>query len=179
MPPYVHRAGYYSTTREPERFRVGGGGINRTPNTHLRHTWKESQQNDVRQPKIFTPKLNGWSPDVVEKIKDEVAMLFRDKLGVSVSGICQSCRKPCSHRFDDVPYLQGTRIPDFSKFSGEGGKSTNEHISQFLAHTGELANREAYRVCLFSLYLTGTTFAWYTTLPPNSINSCEELEQKF
>jgi hypothetical protein len=54
-----------------------------------------------------------------------------------------------------------------------------EHISQFLAHLGELANREAYRVRLFSLSLAGTTFAWYATPPPNSINYWEKLEQKF
>jgi hypothetical protein len=30
-----------------------------------------------------------------------------------------------------------------------------------------------------SLSLTGTAFAWYVALPTNSINSCEELEQKF
>jgi hypothetical protein len=113
---------------------------------------------------------------VMERIRDEVAGLFRDKLGVSVSGIGQSYRKPYSHRFDVVPYLQGVRIPDFSKIFGEGEKSTHEHISQYLAHLGELADREAYRVRLFSLSLTSTAFAWYATLPPNSIDSYEELE---
>jgi hypothetical protein len=34
-------------------------------------------------------------------------------------------------------------------------------------------------VRLFSLSLTGTAFAWYATLPPNSISSWGELEQKF
>jgi hypothetical protein len=116
---------------------------------------------------------------MVERIRDEVAELFRDKLGVNVSGIGPSYRKPYSHRFDIVPYPQGVRVPDFSRFSGEGGKSTHEHISQYLSHLGELANREAYHVRLFSLSLTGTTFSWYATLPPNSINSWEELEQKF
>jgi hypothetical protein len=38
---------------------------------------------------------------------------------------------------------------------------------------------EAIRVCLFSLSLTGITFAWYATLPPNFINSCNDLESKF
>jgi inosine/xanthosine triphosphate pyrophosphatase family protein len=78
-----------------------------------------------------------------------------------------------------MPYPQGTKIPDFSKFSGKGGKTTDEHISQFLAHLKDLADREAYYVCLFSLYLTSTAFMWYTSLPANSINSWEELEHKF
>jgi hypothetical protein len=116
---------------------------------------------------------------MVEIIGDEVAGFFRDKLGVSVSGIGQSYQTLYSHGFDVVPYPQGVRIQDFSKFSGEGGKSSDEHISQYLAHLGELADRKAYRVRKFLLSLTGTAFAWYATLPPNSINSWEEFEQKF
>jgi hypothetical protein len=46
---------------------------------HLEHPWVESQQNKVRQPEIFAPKRNGRSPDMVEKIRDEVAGLFIDK----------------------------------------------------------------------------------------------------
>jgi hypothetical protein len=42
-----------------------------------------------------------------------------------------------------------------------------------------LASTEAFRVRLFSLSLIGTTFAWYATLPPNSILSWEDLEQNF
>jgi hypothetical protein len=42
-----------------------------------------------------------------------------------------------------------------------------------------LADIEAFHVRLFSLSLTGTAFAWYATLPPNSISSWGDLEQKF
>jgi hypothetical protein len=42
-----------------------------------------------------------------------------------------------------------------------------------------LADTEAFRVRLFSLSLIGTAFVWYATLPPNSILSWGELEQKF
>jgi hypothetical protein len=70
-----------------------------------------------------------------------------------------------------MPYPQEARIPNFSNFFVEGGKSTHEHVSPFLAHLGELADREAYHVHLFSLSLIVTTFACYKTLLPNSINS--------
>jgi hypothetical protein len=36
-----------------------------------------------------------------------------------------------------------------------------------------------FRVRLFSLSLTDTTFAWYTTLPPNYIYSWGDLQHKF
>jgi hypothetical protein len=42
-----------------------------------------------------------------------------------------------------------------------------------------LGDEEAFRVRLFSLSLTSTAFAWYAALPPNSINSWNELESKF
>jgi hypothetical protein len=58
-------------------------------------------------------------------------------------------------------------------------KSTREHIGQFLAQLGELADTEAFRVHLFSLSLSGTLFAWYAILPPNAILSWGDLEQKF
>jgi hypothetical protein len=64
-------------------------------------------------------------------------------------------------------------------FSGENGRSTHEHIGQFLAHLGELADGKVFCVRLFSLSLTGTTFAWYVALPSNSINSWNDLESKF
>jgi hypothetical protein len=64
-----------------------------------------------------------------------------------------------------------------SQFLGDQGKNTREHIGQFLAQLGELANTEAFCVRLFSLSLTGTAFAWYATLPPNSILSWGDLEQ--
>jgi hypothetical protein len=107
----------------------------------------------------------------MEKIREEMTELFRDKLGVSVARVGKSYQKPYNHRFDTVPYPQGARIPEFSKFSGENGRSAHEHIGQFLAHLGELADGEAFRVRLFSLSLTSTAFAWYAALPPNSINS--------
>jgi hypothetical protein len=86
----------------------------------------------------------------------------------------QSYRRPYDSRFDHHPYPQETRIPEFPKFLGDQGKSTHEHIGQFLAQLGDIAG--AFRVRLFSLSLIGTAFAWYTTLPPNSILSWGDLE---
>jgi hypothetical protein len=108
-----------------------------------------------------------------------MAELFWDRLRVSVARVGQSYQKPYDHRFDIVPYPQGVRIPEFSKFCGENGRSTQEHIGQFLAHLGKLADGEEFYVRLFSLSLTGIAFAWYAALPPNSINSWNDLESKF
>jgi hypothetical protein len=73
----------------------------------------------------------------------------------------------------------GWRVPNFIKFDGEGSRTTWEHVSQYLAQLGEVGSIEALRVRLFSLCLTGTVFAWFSSLPTQSIYGWEPLEQKF
>jgi hypothetical protein len=40
----------------------------------------------------------------MEKIREEMTELFRDKFGVSVAKVGQSNQKPYNHWFDTVPY---------------------------------------------------------------------------
>jgi hypothetical protein len=54
-----------------------------------------------------------------------------------------------------------------------------EQVSQHLAQLGEVDSFDALKVCLFSLSLTGTTFSWFSSLSPNSIDCWEQLECKF
>jgi hypothetical protein len=131
------------------------------------------------QPHLCLTRAGGLAPAAIDIVREEIAWAFRDKLGVSMVPGGQSYRKHYDSRFDHHPYPQGTRIPEFAKFPGDQGKNTCEHIGQFLAQLGELADTEAFRVHLFSLSLTGTVFAWYVILPPNSISSWGGLEQKF
>jgi hypothetical protein len=116
-------------------------------------------------------RAGGHAPTAIDIVREEIPGAFRDKLGVSMVLGGKSYRKPYDNRFDHHPYPQGTRIPEFANFLGDQGKCTREHIGQFLAQLGELADTEAFRVRLFSLSMTGTTFAWYAILPPNSISS--------
>jgi hypothetical protein len=127
---------------------------------------------------MFDQRASGLAPASIDIVREEIVGAFRDKLKVSMVPGWQSYRKPYDNRFDHHPYPQGTRIPEFAKFSGDQGKNTREHIGQFLAQLGELADTEAFRVRLLSLSLIGTAFAWYATLPPNSILSWGDLEQK-
>ena len=96
-----------------------------------------------------------------------------------VSTINKVYKKPYPDYFDLIPYPVGWRVPDFIKFDGEGPRTTWEHISQYVAQLGEAGTIEALRVHLFSLSLTGTAFAWFSSLTPNSIKGWERLEHKF
>lgn len=42
MPPHMPMVEHSSATIEPERYRAGEGGSNRTPNTHFEHPQDES-----------------------------------------------------------------------------------------------------------------------------------------
>jgi hypothetical protein len=110
---------------------------------------QEGRHNNARPKEPHSLGSDGLLLSAMEKIREEMAELFWDRLGVSVTRVGQSYQKPYDHRFDIVPYPQGARTPEFSKFSGENGRSTHEHIGQFLAHLGELVDGEAFRVCFF------------------------------
>jgi hypothetical protein len=88
-------------------------------------------------------------------------------------------QKPYPSIFYSVAYPVGWRVPDFSKFDGEGSRTTWEHVSQYLTQLGEAGSVEALRIRLFSLSLTGIDFAWFFSLPVHSIYGWEPLERKF
>ncbi|KAM1731800.1 hypothetical protein ACFX11_017639 [Malus domestica] len=75
-------------------------------------------------------------------------------------------------------YLKGFKIPDFSLFAGESSLSSLEHVARFTAQCGDV-NSDFHKLRLFNFSLTGSAFAWYINLPPNSVQNWEELVEKF
>jgi hypothetical protein len=61
-------------------------------------------------------------------------------------------------------------------FSGEDGKTTLEHIDQFILQCGEASANNALKLRIFPLSLSGTAFIWFTSLAPNSIFTYAQLE---
>jgi hypothetical protein len=72
----------------------------------------------------------------------------------------------------------GYRVPEFSKFNGDDGKTTLEHVGQFILQCGEASANDALKLKIFPLSLSGTAFTWFTFLAPNSIFTWAQLEQK-
>ncbi|XP_058785031.1 uncharacterized protein LOC131659938 [Vicia villosa] len=66
---------------------------------------------------------------------------------------------------------RGTKVPKFTKFSRDTSESTVEHIARYLTGAGDLANSENLRIKYFPSSLTKNAFTWFTTLPPNSIDT--------
>ena len=121
-----------------------------------------------------------YEPDLA-RMRADLNILLGTKLselGIN-PGRNQLYQRPYPDAYDWVPLPTGWRVPDFIKFSGDDNWSTWEHISQYVAQLGEASSSNSLRVCLFSLSFTGMAFSLFSALPPNSVRSWNELEQKF
>jgi hypothetical protein len=116
--------------------------------------------------------------DELNKFKEQVASMVKNKFGIDM-GNSRLYQKTYKADFDLMAYPPGWRVPDFIKFSGENDRTTWEHVSQYIAQLGEASAHESFKVRLFSLSLMGTAFACFSSLAPNSIDSWNQLEQKF
>jgi hypothetical protein len=57
--------------------------------------------------------------------------------------------------------------------------TTMEHISRYLIQLRETSVKEAHKVRLFLLSLSGSAVRWFSSLEPNSITGWADLENKF
>jgi hypothetical protein len=71
--------------------------------------------------------------------------------------------------YDQLPYPRGYKVLEFSKCSGEDGKTTLEYIGQFILQYGEASTNDALILRMFPLSLSSIVFTWFTSLAPNSI----------
>jgi hypothetical protein len=137
--------------------------LNQSPVSNLRTVAMQSQLADRNE---------------LAQFNKEIANMMKNKLGVDM-GNTILYQKTYRADFDHVDFPPGWRMPDFDKFSGDDNRTTWEHISQYTAQLGEAGTYNSLKVHLFSLSLTGTAFAWFSSLAPNSIDFWDQLEQKF
>jgi hypothetical protein len=112
-------------------------------------------------------------------LTNQLATILRESFGIEPKGQRHVYQKPYPDYYDQLLHNRGYRVPEFSKFSGEDGKTTLEHAGQFILQCGEASAKDALKLKMFSLSLSGTTFTWFTSLAPNSIFTWAELEHKF
>ena len=62
---------------------------------------------------------------------------------------------------------------------GISSRTTLEHINQFIIQYGEASTNDIYKLRLLPLSLLGIAFIWFISLPPNSVFTFADLEQKF
>ena len=112
------------------------------------------------------------------RLKEDPASAMKTKFSVDIGNYILY-QKPYPGEFDLVSFPGGWCVPNFVKFSGDDNKAPWEHIDQYILQLGKACFHEALRIRLFSLSSTGTTFSWFYSLTPNSIQSWNQLECKF
>jgi hypothetical protein len=105
-----------------------------------------------------------------------LTIILRESFGTESKDQGRVYQKSYLDYYDQLPYPRGYRVPKFSKFSGEDGKTTLEHIGQFILQCGEASANDALKLRIFSLSLSGTAFTWFTSLAPNSVFTWAQLE---
>ena len=107
----------------------------------------------------------------------KIAEVMRDQFGLRPTQQNLMYRTPYPAVYDQLPLPHKYKLPDFTKFSGQGEVSTVEHINKFIMQCREAAQNDALKVRLFSMSLSGSAFTWFTTLPANSIIFWADLEK--
>jgi hypothetical protein len=54
---------------------------------------------------------------------------------------------------------------------GDDAKTMYEHIGQFLSQVNDVGITDVHKIRMFPLSLIGAACNWFTSLPPNSIDS--------
>jgi hypothetical protein len=155
----------YSTPPIPPR----GTGVPRGPVPDYYFN-KYSTPDRVPRTETRGGSINSFKECLVA-VREDFKKQMRETFGVELSNKSRVYEKPYPSHFDLVPYPVGWRTCDFVKFNGEDNRTTWEHVSQYLAQLGEVGLIDALKVHLFSLLLTDTTFSWFSSLSPNSIDS--------
>jgi len=104
---------------------------------------------------------------------------MREQFGLRPKQHSVMYKTPYPLAYNQISLPHKYKMPDFTKFLGQGEVYTMEHVNRFLLQLGEAGNQDALRVRLFSLSLSGSAFAWFTTLPANSILYWADLERQF
>src|SRR6185436_11981296 len=129
----------------------------------------------VASPMSQSMSTNGHQIDWASKI----AEVMRDQFGLKPKQQNLMYRTPYPAAYDQLPLPHKYKLPDFTKFSGQGEVSTVEHINRFIVQCGEAAQHDALKVHLFSMSLSGSAFTWFTMLPANFIIYWADLEKQF
>ena len=123
------------------------------------------------QPASAAQPIASALPQPVQTINQQVdwtskiAKVIRDQFGLRPKQQSVMYKTSYPPAYDQIPLLHKHKVPDFNKFLGQGDVSTVEHVNRFIMQCGEAGNQDALRVRLFSMSLSGSAIAWFTTLP--------------
>jgi hypothetical protein len=109
-------------------------------------------------------------------LTNQLATILCESFDIEPKGREHIYQKPYPGYYDQLPYPRGYRVSGFSMFIGEDGKTTLEHIDQFILQCGEASANDTLKLKMFPLSLSSTAFTWFTSLTPTSIFTWTQLK---
>jgi hypothetical protein len=132
------------------------------------------------QPIDMTPPQATTEPGAdPNNLTNQLATILCESFGIEPKDQGRVYQKLYPDYYDKLPYPRGYRVTEFSMFSGDDGKTTLEHVGQFILQCGEASANDTLKLRMFSSSLSGIAFIWFTSLAPNSVFTWAQLEQKF
>jgi hypothetical protein len=132
-------------------------------------------QHPVQQPQLTVQQKNDGFQNI--DWASQIADVMRNRFGLKLKKPTYMYRRPYPEAYDQIAMPHQYRVPNFTKFSAQDNITTVEHISRFLVQCGEAPGSDALKICLFSLSLSGSALAWFSSLPANSIVTWADLEK--
>jgi hypothetical protein len=81
----------------------------------------------------MTPARATVEPGVdPNNLTNQLATILRESFSIEPKGRGRAYQKSYPDYYDQLPNPRGYRVTEFSKFSGEDGKTTLEHVGQFI-----------------------------------------------
>jgi hypothetical protein len=111
-------------------------------------------------------------------LTNQLATILRESFDIEPQGRGRVCQKSYPDYYEQLPYPRGYRVTEFLKFSREDGKTTLEHVGQFILQCDEASANGMLKLRMFPLSLSDTAFTWFTSVASNSIFTWAQLEQK-
>jgi hypothetical protein len=102
-------------------------------------------------------------------LTNQLATILCESFVIEPKGRGHVYQKPYPDYYNQLPYPRGYRVIEFSMFGREDGKTTLEHVGQFILQCGEASANGVLKLRMFPLSFSGTTFTWFISLAPNSL----------
>ncbi|CAL2258211.1 unnamed protein product [Prunus armeniaca] len=89
-------------------------------------------------------------------------------------------REPYPAYIDQIPLSPGFKVPNFKLFNGEDPHASSvKHIGRFSVQCIAIENNSLLKLRIFGNSLSGQAFTWYISVPANSFQTWEHMENVF
>jgi hypothetical protein len=85
-------------------------------------------------------------------LTNQLSTILHKSVDIEPKGRGRVYQKLYPDYYDQLPYTRSYRVPEFSKFSGNDGKTTLDHVGQFILQCGESSANDALKLRMFPLF---------------------------